>query len=150
MKRRCVIAMAGGVTLGSALPVMPQSVHRIGVLSLTLPRERLILFAALRELGYEEGRNIVIDYQFADGHEDRLPGLVANLVAKKVDLIVTVQPRELLVAKQATSTIPIVMIFGMVPVETGQVASLARPGANITRHDGSESRIRREGTASAA
>ncbi|MBI3371967.1 MAG: ABC transporter substrate-binding protein [Betaproteobacteria bacterium] len=108
--------------------------HRIGILSqaIPLPERFALLSAALRELGYEEGRNIAFDYRFAEGREDRLPGLAADLVAKKVDLIVAFLNPEILAAKRATSTIPIVMVYAMAPVETGLVASLARPGGNLT------------------
>lgn len=110
-----------------------QKVYRIGLLSLALPRERFGgIIAALRELGYEDGRNAEFVYRLAEGRDDRLPGLAAELVARKVDLIVTILNPETLAAKRATSTIPIVMVIGMAPVETGLVASLARPGGNLT------------------
>jgi len=110
-----------------------KKVYRIGLLSLALPRESFVaIVSALRELGYEEGRNIVFEYRLAEGKEDRLPGLAADLVAKKVDLIVALVNPEILAAKRATSTIPIVMARSMAPVETGLIASLARPGGNVT------------------
>ena len=86
----------------------------------------------LRDLGYVEGKNIVVEWRFADGKADQLPGLVAELIALKVDLIVSAGPGVTRVAKQATSTIPIVMAFDNDPVGSGFVASLAHPGANIT------------------
>jgi len=87
---------------------------------------------AMRELNYVEGRNLIVRRAFADGKADRLPGLVADLVQAQVDVIVTTSTPETLAAKRATSTIPIVMTVVPDPVEQGLVASLARPGGNIT------------------
>src|SRR5437899_5384225 len=86
----------------------------------------------LRELGYVEGRNIAIEYRSAEGKYDRLPGLAAELVRLKVDVIVTASPPATDAAKQATSTIPIIFAVSGDPVAAGLVASLARPGGNIT------------------
>ncbi len=86
----------------------------------------------LRGLGWVEGNNIVIDYRFADGRHDRLPELAAELVRLKVELIVAVPTPAALAAKNATATIPIVISSVGDPVGTGLVASLARPGGNIT------------------
>jgi ABC-type uncharacterized transport system substrate-binding protein len=86
----------------------------------------------LRELGYIEGKNIVIEFRFADGKLDRLPALAGELVRHKVDVIVTGGPTSTHAAKTATSTIPIVMSQDSDPVGNGFVASLARPGGNIT------------------
>src|SRR5215813_7187274 len=86
----------------------------------------------LHELGYAEGKNIVIEYRYAEGKLDRLPALAAELVRLKVDVIVTGSPQATRSAKQATSTIPIVMAFDDDPVGSGFVASLARPNGNIT------------------
>jgi putative ABC transport system substrate-binding protein len=86
----------------------------------------------LRELGYEEGRNLAIEFRWAEGHYDRLPALVANLLATKVDVIVTAGTPAALAVKQATSTVPLVMVAVGDPVGTGLVPSLARPGGNIT------------------
>jgi len=87
---------------------------------------------AMRELNYVEGRNLIVRRAFADGKADRMPGLVADLVQAKVDVMVTTSTLETLAAKRATSTIPIVMTVVPDPVEQGLVASLARPGGNIT------------------
>ena len=86
----------------------------------------------LRELGYVEGKNIVIEYRFGEGKLDRLPAMVAELVRLKVDVIVTGGPSATRAAKEASATIPIVMATNTDPVGDGFVASLARPGGNIT------------------
>src|SRR5918996_4088627 len=86
----------------------------------------------LRDLGYNEGKNIAIEYRFAEGKLDQLPRLAEELVRLKVDVIVTGGNEAIRASKKATSTIPIVMAFSGDPVGTGFVASLARPGGNIT------------------
>src|SRR5262249_25566228 len=89
---------------------------------------------ALRELGYIEGQNIAIEYRYADGKNDRLPGLATELVRLKVDIIVVASGDVTIrAAKNATKTIPIVMMgLGSDPVTAGFVESLARPGGNVT------------------
>jgi putative ABC transport system substrate-binding protein len=87
---------------------------------------------ALRDLGYVEGQNLVIERRFAEGNIDRLPGLARELVQLRVDVIVAVSAGAIQAAKDATTTTPIVMGFGSEPVRRGFVASLARPGGNIT------------------
>jgi putative tryptophan/tyrosine transport system substrate-binding protein len=86
----------------------------------------------LRELGYVEGQNLIIEFRSADGHFDRVPELLAELIRLRVDVIVTIGDPVVSAAKQATSTIPIVMAGAGDPVGRGFVASLARPGGNIT------------------
>jgi putative ABC transport system substrate-binding protein len=86
----------------------------------------------LRDLGYLEGKNIAIEYRGAEGKLDRVPNLVAELVQLKVDVILAPIPGAIRAAKQATKSIPIVMVAGVDPVATGLVDSLARPGGNIT------------------
>jgi putative ABC transport system substrate-binding protein len=120
----------------SAQAQQPTKVPRIGILivsSASFNSPRIEAFRRrLRELGYVEGKNIVIEYRYADGKLDRLHDLVAELVQLKVDVIVTVGGTATLAAKKAGVTMPIV--FGNVgdPVGTGIVSSLARPGGNIT------------------
>ena len=109
-------------------------VPRIGFLSQASPSDpamlgRLRAFQqGLRELGYVEGQNIAIESRWAEGKWDRLPGLAAELVRLKVDVIVTAAPVAIQAAKQATTTIPIVMAGIIDPVATGFVATLAHPG----------------------
>src|SRR5436305_6218623 len=111
-------------------------VARIGYLAnnpATSPHLREVFLQGLRDLGYVEGRNLVIEYREAGGKADRLPALAAELVALKVDVIVAA-PGTLAarVAKQATRTIPIVFAVVGDPVGSGLVTSLARPGGNVT------------------
>ena len=117
-------------------------VPRIGFLGVTSPSDRPHHVDAfrqrLRELGWVEGQNIVIDYRYAEGRVDRLPDLVAELVRLKVDLIVaSAGTQAATAAKNATETIPIVMIYVRDPVGNGLIASLARPGGNVTGVSGS-------------
>jgi putative tryptophan/tyrosine transport system substrate-binding protein len=114
-------------------------VYRLGVLTpgvrpvQSSPTTAYLLPLMLRELGYVEGQNHVIEQRFAEGKLDRLPGLARDLVQLRVDLLVAASPVAVRAAKDATKTIPIVMLLSYSdPVELGFVASLARPGANIT------------------
>ena len=120
----------------SAEAQQPTKVPRIGYLtaaSLSAISARTEAFRqGLRELGYVEGKNIVIEWRYAEGKLDRLPALAAELVRLKVDVIVTAGPTATRAAKEATTTIPIVMAQDSDPVGNGFVASLARPGGNIT------------------
>ncbi len=109
----------------------------IGYLSGVSPGPYAPLLAAFRrglgDTGYAEGRNVRIEYCWAEGQYDRLPGLAADLVARKVDVIAASGgPRSAPAAKAATLTIPIVFVTGIDPVAAGLVASLARPGGNVT------------------
>ena len=114
----------------------PKKIPRIGFLiasSLPVNAARYEAFReGLRALGYVEGKNIVIEWRAAEGRHDHLAALATELVRLKVDVIVTAGPADTRAAKEATSTIPIVMIFDNDPVGNGFVASLARPGGNIT------------------
>jgi len=123
-----------------SVPVAPQSaakVSRIGYLALrALAAEDEAFKQGLRELGWMEGQNIVIEYRQADGQMERLPELAAELVHLQVDCIVTRSTAVVQAAKDATPSIPIVMVLAADPVGTGLVASLARPGGNITGMSG--------------
>ena len=114
----------------------PGKIPRIGFLSGNSPSlntTRIEAFrGGLRDLGYVEGKNILIEWRSADGNFDRLPALATELVNLKVDVIVAYGPTPIRVAKNATTTIPIVMGFEADPVGSGFVASLAHPGGNIT------------------
>jgi putative ABC transport system substrate-binding protein len=127
------VQLAVGV---SAEAQQPAKVSRIGFLTANSPSDlaaRVEAFrGGLRELGYVEGKNIVIEYRYAEGQFDRLPDLAAELTRLKVDVIVTAGPAATRPAKETTVTIPIVMAFDNDPVGNGFVASLARPGGNIT------------------
>ena len=140
MKRAAVPSILVAVVL-LALGVIaeaqqPTKVPRIGYLTGASPSAKSARIEAfrqgLRELGYVEGKNIVIEYRYAEGKFDRLPALAAELVRLKVDVIVTGGPLATRAAKEATTTIPIVMMQVGDPVGSGFVASLARPGGNIT------------------
>ena len=114
----------------------PRKIPRVGYLqvtaSSTVAARTEAFRQGLRELGYVEGKNIFIEWRFAEGKADRLPALAAELVRLKVDVIVTSGPTVTRSAKEATVTVPIVMTFDNDPVGNGFVASLARPGGNIT------------------
>jgi putative ABC transport system substrate-binding protein len=135
---RCALVwiLAAGV-LGSPLAAGAQqhgTVARLGVLSAAAPTEHVYtrLPAALRELGYVEGKNLEIQWRWAQGKAERLRELAVDLVRLKVDVIVAVTNQPILAAKRATTSIPIVMIAGLDPVAFGLVTSLARPGGNVT------------------
>ena len=127
-----VLSMSGVV----ARAQQPVKVIRLGSLlasSASVEKNRIETFRqALRELGYVEGKNIVIEFRYAELKFDRLPDLAAELVRLKVDIIVTGGSTSTRAAKQATTTIPIVMAGAVDPVGEEFVASLSRPGRNIT------------------
>lgn len=114
----------------------PAKIPHIGYLSgnsLSANAARIEAFRqGLRELGYIEGKNIIVEWRSAEGKNERTPALAAELVGLKVEVIVSSGPISTRVAKKATTRIPIVMVFGNDPVGSGFVASLARPGGNIT------------------
>ncbi len=138
MDRRAFITAMTGTLLAAPLAAGAQpagKVYRIGVLALA-PPDASIGFPALREglrdLGYMEGKNIIFEYRWPEDKRERLPAVAADLVQLKVDVIVTADPTTTLAAKQATGEIPIVMAVSSDPVADGLVASLARPGGNVT------------------
>jgi ABC-type uncharacterized transport system substrate-binding protein len=118
----------------SAFAQASAKVRRIGYMNLRSgPNEMDAVFIeAMRELGYVEGRNLIIEYRFAAGNEERLKEMAADLVSQNVDLIVVVATPVVRAAKETTSTVPIVIAAVPDPVNSGLVASLARPGGNIT------------------
>jgi len=139
VRRRDVLILLGGAAI--AWPVAArgqQPMPVIGYLSVGSPETdnipgRLIAFQrGLEEAGYVEGRNVAIEYRWAEGQYDRLPALATDLVRRQVSVIVTQNMPTTLAAKAATSTIPIVFDLGVDPVRSGVVASLSRPGGNIT------------------
>jgi putative tryptophan/tyrosine transport system substrate-binding protein len=139
MRKKITILTLGVLLLAlcmSAQAQQPTKVQQIGYLStppLSVNADRIDAFRqGLRELGYVEGKNIIIEWRSAEGKEDRLPTLATELVRLKTDVIVTAGAISTRAAKAATSTIPIVMAQDPDPVGNGFVASLAQPGGKIT------------------
>jgi putative ABC transport system substrate-binding protein len=141
MRRREFSTLLGAAATASTVWLSPLSAQQkatpvIGYLGIATPSVAAPNVAALRqglsETGYVEGQNLTIEYCWAEGRYDRLPALAANLVGRKVDVIVADGPPAAHAAKNATSTIPIVFVSGRDPVGQGLVASLARPGGNVT------------------
>jgi putative ABC transport system substrate-binding protein len=144
INRRTFLAGAGAVLLAAPLPAEAQQTEKVwrigwlGVSPLTNPGTVTNFEAfrrGLQEHGYVEGRNLVIERRFSEGLDARLPALAADLVRLKVDVLVAVGGPAAAAAKKTTATIPIVMVFGGDPVGRGLVASLARPGGNLTGLD---------------
>ena len=139
MSKAIPVVIFTAVMLATVSPTdaqQPTKIPRIGYLTGATPGGQSARIAAfrqgLRELGYVEGKNIIIEYRYAEGQFDRLPALAADLVRLKVDVIVTGGGGLTRAAKDATNMIPIVMAQDADPVANGFVASLARPGGNIT------------------
>jgi putative ABC transport system substrate-binding protein len=136
-RRRFIEVIVGGLLTAPLAAVAQQAtkIARIGYLAANLaanPHLREAFLQGLRDLGYVEGRNVVIESRDAEGKLERLPALVAELVALKVDVIVAGGTAQALAAKHATSTLPIVFAQAADPVASGLVTSLARPGGNVT------------------
>ncbi len=126
-----LVVLGAGAAIAEAQK--PAKVPRIGFLSGGARESAHEAFRqGLRELGYVEGQNIVVEYRFAQGEGDRLPDLAVELVRLKVDVIVAASTLDALAAQRAARTTPVVMALSSDPVETRLVASLARPGGNIT------------------
>ena len=138
MRRRDFIALAGGAVAAGALTAraqQPGKVARIGYLAANLaalPSQPEAFRQGLRELGWIEGRNIAIEYRDAQGKPERLPALAAELVALQPDVIVAGPTLPAVAASRATRAIPVVFPIASDPVGSGLVASLARPGGNVT------------------
>jgi putative ABC transport system substrate-binding protein len=135
VKRREFITLLGGAAAGWPLIAYGQraKMQQIGLIqpSSRLPENYRAFRDGLRDLGYVEGQNIALDMRIVEGPSD-LPKLVEEVLGRPADIIVTVSARVTLAARAATSTIPIVMLGAGDPVGTGLVASLARPGGNVT------------------
>ena len=133
-RRKLLLELALAAPLACFGQDLRSKVARIGLLepASSLANRREALIAGLRDLGYVEGKNIVIEYRSAEGKYERLRGLADEMVRMKVDVIVAVAPIAVQAAQRATTTIPIVMVTTADPVGSGFVASLARPGRNIT------------------
>jgi putative ABC transport system substrate-binding protein len=138
-RRFLLTSLAGAVAVPVAVHAqLAGRAYRLGVLRQTEPeppnpRSTMVsLTTGLRELGYFEGQNLAIEHRFAGGRIERLPELARELVQLKMDVIVAVAPYAIRAARDATTTIPIVMYGGVDPIAAGLVASLARPGGNLT------------------
>ena len=136
MKRRSILVLGALAMTPSGVAAQSAKVWRIGILE-TVPTELNVrnydaLRQGLRERGYVEGQNLTLDYRTAEGQAERFPALARELVASGVDLIVTRGTPAARAAKEATSTVPIVMAAIGEPLGVGVVASLARPGGNVT------------------
>jgi ABC-type uncharacterized transport system substrate-binding protein len=139
MNKRIALWLLATFFLTTALPAEAQQagkILRIGFLDTSTASGMAVLLDAFRQemskLGWIEGKNLTIEYRFAEGKIDRLPELAADLIRLNVDLIVTTGAPPASAAKKATTTIPIVMANTGDPVGEGMVASLARPGGNVT------------------
>ena len=140
MRASIVCWALGALLVALSVPAaaqQPEKGYRVGILAgssqaLGWQSSNEALQQGLRELGYIEGKNLILEYRYAEGNVARFPALAAELVRLNVDLIVAIGHPPVLAAKQATQTIPIVMTVPTDPVATGLVESLAQPGGNIT------------------
>jgi len=135
MRRRAFITLAGGAAIGWPLASRAQrkAMPVIGFLTSTSVGPMVAFSQGLGDIGYVEGQNLAIEYRSAEGHYDRLPSLAADLVERKVDVIVVGGNLPAArAAKGASATIPVVFVVGVDPVASGLVDGLARPGGNLT------------------
>jgi ABC-type uncharacterized transport system substrate-binding protein len=138
LRRREFIPLVGSAAAWplAARAQQPTAMPVVGVLSAEWPNlfsDRLRAFHdGLREAGYVEGRNLAIEYRWAEGQNDRLPALAGELVRRQVNVIVSTSTPAVLAARTATTTIPIVFFVAVDPVQLGLVTSLSRPGGNLT------------------
>jgi putative ABC transport system substrate-binding protein len=131
-RRFLLTSLAGALAGPLAAGAQAGKIYRIGVLANVSGGAWGAFIQGLRDLGYVEGQNITIEFRSSEGRYERLPDLAAELVRLKVDVIVAPANENVVVARQATRTIPIIMAGSFDPVESGLVASLARPGGNVT------------------
>jgi ABC-type uncharacterized transport system substrate-binding protein len=138
MRRREVIGLIGGAAVPWPIAARSESVETpaVGVLMGSARgtlRDQIATFeTTLKEMGFVKDQNLTIEYRFAEGQFDRLPSLVSDLISRKVSVLVVGSPQGSLIAKRATTTIPIIFSIGSDPVAIGLVPSLNRPGSNVT------------------
>jgi putative tryptophan/tyrosine transport system substrate-binding protein len=139
MKRREFISLLGGAAVAwpfaarAQQPAMPVVAFLHGDSSIGSDAQKRAFHQGLNQGGFVEGRNVTIEYHFGEGHLDRLPAMAADLVRRRVAVIVTLGNRpSILAAKATTTTVPIVFLFSGDPVALGFVASLKQPGGNLT------------------
>jgi putative ABC transport system substrate-binding protein len=135
MRRRDFIALVSGGAAAWPLGAQAQGtdkIWRMGFIAQGYERFYDAMFEGLRELGYAEGRNLMVERRYAEGHADRFPEFAAEMVRLKVDIIIVTTTPAALAVKNATTTIPVVFPNAISPVESGVVASLAQPGGNVT------------------
>src|SRR5207302_9257514 len=135
MRRRDFMALVSGGAAGWPLGALAQGadkIWRMGFIAQGYERFYDAMFEGLRELGYAEGRNLMVERRYAEGHADRFPEFAAEMVQLKADIIIVTTTPAALAVKKATTTIPVVLPNAISPVESGVVASLAHPGGHVT------------------
>src|SRR5260370_37957431 len=135
MRRREFVTLVSGALVAWPLVARAQpsgKIWRIGFIAQGYERFYDALFEGLRELGYAEGKNLVVERRYAEGHAERFQEFAAEMVRLKVDVIIVTTTPAALAVKTATATIPVVVPNAISPVESGVVASLAHPGGNVT------------------